>query len=184
VPGVHNPGARVKRGGPLRRTPLKRGGKIQRKAPLPRRSSTLKPKKPLPSKRVPAKARRVSDPTREEWEHLTRLILARSGGRCEIGGCNLHVTGLERHHRRLRSQGGEHTIENLLATCPHHHGVCHRRPAWARQRGYIVPGMFDHDPSQYAVMLHDGRTVRFTKDGGYDVVWSTPEEGNPDGTEH
>lgn len=105
------------------------------------------------------------------WEEQRRRLYVRSGGRCEVGGCRLDDTGLEAHHRKLRSQGGLHGVENLLAACPAHHRQIHANPTWARTHGYIVPGIGDYDPAEWAVILHDGRTVRMTAAGGYDLVF-------------
>lgn len=43
------------------------------------------------------------------------------------------------HHRRLRSQGGPDTLENLMVICDHHHHLAHRvRRAEAEKCGVIL----------------------------------------------
>jgi len=81
---------------------------------------------------------------------------------------------MEAHHRLLRSQGGKHGLENLAGLCPECHRWCHAHPTLARAAGWIVPS--GGDPATRAVLLWDGRTVRLTEDGGYDVVFDQPEE--------
>lgn len=44
----------------------------------------------------------------------------------------------EAHHRRIRSQGGEDSEENLILLCPEHHTWCHMNPAEAAELGLIV----------------------------------------------
>jgi hypothetical protein len=82
---------------------------------------------------------------------------------------------MEAHHRKLRSQGGGHGLENLLALCPGCHEWAHKHPAEAVLGGFIVPRLAN--PAVRAVILHDGRTVRLDEDGGYDVVWDDAAEG-------
>jgi 5-methylcytosine-specific restriction endonuclease McrA len=162
---------------PRRRTPLKRG------KPLPRRSSTLKPKTPLGRGRTrakPAQTKDLKEADEQLWGRLRHELWVRSGEQCEAGGENLNVTGMQAHHRWMRSQGGVHTIENLLAVCPAcHHDRIHAGPRWAITQGYIIPGLGERkpDPAAYAVILHDGRTVRFTPDGHYDECFPAPEGG-------
>lgn len=69
-------------------------------------------------------------------------VLRLSGGRCEVmvttaqSSCTGRVEHL--HHKRLRSQGGANTTENLLAVCHACHGEIHRSVGWARANGYIL----------------------------------------------
>ncbi len=173
-------GAGVKRGGPLKRTEFKR------KKELPRRTSTLAPKTPLAKGRRAKKWKQTEalfDVGREFWQERRTQLWARANGRCEVGGCDLASTGMEAHHRHLRSQGGKHGLENLMALCPAcHHDRVHAHPTWAKEKGYIVPQVAGrHDPASYAVQLWDGRTVRLTETGGYDTVFPAPPnpEENP-----
>ncbi len=68
-----------------------------------------------------------------------RLLWARSGGRCEACGAG---GLLQVHHKRPRSRGGGHGLENLELRCGGCHDVVHEkdyreRPGWraARDRG-------------------------------------------------
>lgn len=97
----------------------------------------------------------------------------RSHGRCERCGGDLDQSGMEAHHRKLRSQGGGHDLTNLLALCPACHRWCHDHPSVARFSGWIVPRV--SDPAARGVQLHDGRTVRLLEDGRYDVIWNEEE---------
>ena len=57
---------------------------------------------------------------------LRRAVLARDDG-CTIDGCT-STYRLEVHHITPRSQGGDHTADNLTTLCWwHHHVAVHRR---------------------------------------------------------
>lgn len=113
--------------------------------------------------------------TGPEWEHLTQLLLARCGGRCE--GCGQpFVPGkreANRHHRRGRKMGGTnrpdtHSLANLLMLCAGFSarlgGVlgCHGRVdadrGWAEARGLIVPEG-EAGPAEVPLVLPSGRRV-------------------------
>lgn len=143
-----------------------------RRTPLRRKTPMRPPARPVKK----SKNRRVPKPDAEFWQGQRAAIAARAGGRCERCGRDLNQTGLEAHHRKLRSQGGAHGVENLAALCPEDHRWCHEHPAAARLEGFIIPAV--SDPASRAVTLHDGRTVRFTVEGGYDLVFEAePESG-------
>ncbi len=65
--------------------------------------------------------------------HLTRTIppatrravLIRDGGRCQVPGCRCrqHVA---LHHIRFRSDGGDHSPDNLVTVCWAHHDMIHK----------------------------------------------------------
>jgi hypothetical protein len=139
-----------------------------------RRKAPLSPRPPTRSKHTPSKPRRLPSPDREFWQTQRAALYGRAGGRCERCGTNLNKTGLEAHHRKLRSQGGGHGMENLLALCPECHGWCHGNPAGARMSGWIVTSA--GNPAHRGVVLHDGRTVRLSEDGTYDICWDDSEE--------
>lgn len=65
-------------------------------------------------KRSPLKAR--SERKRQEPmpDDVAQRVMRRSRGMCELCGVK-QATNL--HHRKPRSQGGEHTVENLVALC-------------------------------------------------------------------
>ena len=135
-----------------------------------RRKTPLRASRPV-SKRPPSKPRhrRLPDPSPEFWREQREALYARAAGRCERAGCSLDDNGMEAHHRKLRSRGGGHGLENLAALCPACHRWCHEHPQAATEAGFIVPSVAD--PGARAVVLHDGRTVRLTVDGAYDVLW-------------
>lgn len=65
------------------------------------------------------------------------------------GDCRAHAMGFALdspcfgrphvHHRKLRSQGGEHSVENCMLICDHHHHLAHRvRRAEAEAAGVIL----------------------------------------------
>lgn len=152
----------MKRGAPLRRTPM------------PRRKSTLQPKKPIGRNGGRSRPKPVPTPDMksdaELWQERRHALYVRSGGRCEVGGCDLNRTGMEAHHRKLRSRGGGHELSNLIAACPRcHHEKVHAHPEWATRAGFMVATPVD--PASWAVTLNDGRVVRLTDDGGYDLVF-------------
>lgn len=134
-----------------------------RRTPLERRT-------PLKRGRVRPKPRRAPQPSRDDWQAKREAIYARAGGRCEHCGCDLSNSGMEAHHRMLRSQGGGHGLENLTALCPRcHHDEIHAHPSYAKSKGFIVPS--GGDPACRALHLFDGRIVRLTPDGTYDELW-------------
>jgi hypothetical protein len=86
------------------------------------------------------------------------------------------------HHRRLRSQGGDDTVENLVALHPECHNVhprsVHQNPRDAVERGFIVPSWAD--PADTPLRLANGRDVLLRFDGtiehdttGVDPRWGT-----------
>lgn len=74
----------------------------------------------------------------EELDGMRELVLARSGGRCELGATC--CTGLVRdvHHRKNRGQGGTNDLVNLLGACRACHDYAHRNPAQAYSLGWLV----------------------------------------------
>lgn len=91
--------------------------------------------------------------------------------RASLGGtswcehCGSRPVGLQSpvHHRRLRSQGGRHSLENLLLLCEACHTWAHRHPRDARETGLIVsayelPGEvpFKHALHDWVLLLTDG----------------------------
>lgn len=83
------------------------------------------------------------------------LLHARSGGVCEICG---RAEATEIHHRKYRSRGGGHNIENLLHVCGMGnasgcHGRCHSGEGEAN--GWAVHAW--QDERTVPVTLRDGR---------------------------
>ena len=77
-----------------------------------------------------------------DWQQLRQDLWFRQAGRCGVCGRDLAGDGAA-HHRRARSQGGTHTLDNLILL----HTACHRQvhanPLWARGHGMIVPSWAD-----------------------------------------
>ena len=67
----------------------------------------------------PARAKQTVPPA------LRREVLRRDDGRCRVPGCR-HATYVDVHHLELRSEGGKHTLENLVTLCCAHHAALHR----------------------------------------------------------
>lgn len=99
-------------------------------------------------------------------------VLERDGHSCVVCGGALHGTrGLDWsvHHRKLRSQGGDNSPDNLISVCGHgtagDHGAIHAAPAKAQKAGWIVKR--DQDPSQ-VLMAHALHGYVFLRpDGGW-----------------
>ncbi|MCW2757003.1 MAG: hypothetical protein JWO46_749 [Nocardioidaceae bacterium] len=143
---------------------MKRGGPLARRTPLKNRPPS-KPRSPMRRKRSKAK-----HPSRAFWATRREELYARAGGRCEHRGCSLDELGMQAHHRKLRSQGGLHGLENLTALCPPCHETVHAAPTAAVLLGFIVPSTVD--PSERPLLLHDGRLVLLTSAGDYELVTS------------
>ena len=56
---------------------------------------------------------------------IRRQVIARHGGCCAVPGCTLSAF-VDVHHVRLRSEGGTHDPEYLVALCANHHDLTHR----------------------------------------------------------
>jgi hypothetical protein len=56
---------------------------------------------------------------------VRRAVLRRDHQRCRVPGCR-NATFLDLHHIDLRSEGGSHRADNLLAVCGAHHRALHR----------------------------------------------------------
>lgn len=91
--------------------------------------------------------RRRAQVSREERE-ARRLLLARSGGTCEMCG---RAPASDAHHRVNRSQGGRWEIANLLHLCHAHHMQVTVNPAVAVGRGWSVRST--SDPASTPVWL-------------------------------
>lgn len=66
------------------------------------------------------------------------------------------------HHRRLRSQGGEHSVENGLGVCHACHDYLHKHTGEAYARGWLVHGW--KKPGEQPV-LRRGRWVLLNEHG-------------------
>ncbi len=63
---------------------------------------------------------------------LRRKVLARDHGRCRVPWCR-SSRNIDQHHLIQRSDGGEHTLQNLITLCESHHIAHH-------QGGLIIEG--------------------------------------------
>lgn len=83
---------------------------------------------------------------------VARMVIARADGHCEAmiiaAGCTGRAEHL--HHRKLRSQGGEHTVENVVHICHRCHRWIHHHPAQSYEWGLLVKG--SHDPELVQVL--------------------------------
>lgn len=113
----------------------------------------------MPKKRVPPE--------------VAETVVNRAMGMCEImsreTGCNGRAEHL--HHRRLRSQGGEHTVENLIHICSPCHAWLHAHPAIAYTNGWLVKGV--KDPAEVPVKRRGGLTL-LTPSGDFEAAHVAP----------
>ena len=68
------------------------------------------------------------------------------------------------HHRKLRSQGGEHTVTNGLGVCDACHNKIHADPATSYEKGWLVHGW--DDPAKIVVQRR-GCRVQLREDGSF-----------------
>ena len=95
---------------------------------------------------------------------VAEIVAERAQGMCEImdpqTGCNGRAEHM--HHRKLRSQGGEHTVENLVHICSTCHDYVHRHPAISHTMGWIVRSSYD---PRHSPFLRRGGAVFLFEDG-------------------
>lgn len=115
---------------------MKRGKPLSRSKPLrPNPSKPLRTHKPL-AQRAGAGFGSKKSPIPAA---VKSALAERSGGLCEARAsstCGRYAQ--HPHHRKLQSQGGEHTLENLLAVCLQCHAWIHAHPAISYERGWLV----------------------------------------------
>lgn len=98
------------------------------------------------------------------------------------GWCAKRIVHPAVHHRRLRSQGGDDAVDNLVALCADTcHNVAstsvHQNVAEAIRRGFIVPSWAT--PAETPLLLATGATILLSS-VGYTIVsqgdspWATP----------
>lgn len=167
------------------RKPMKAGKGLAR-ATTPTPSSTPMPRR-TPARRPPNKPRVADD--------VRAVVLARSGGRCEVaadpacrarGRSLTSVVGASQHHRLPGRMGGSkrasvHQATNLLQVCGSGTTGCH---GWIESNrtvslcnGWLLHGR--ENPETRPVLLHDGRRVVLTADGGYRPLGASTESTLP-----
>lgn len=60
--------------------------------------------------------------TPPHWEYVRSLVLERDNNRCQVNGCPSRLT-LHVHHIMAKSNGGAHSLDNLVALCEFHHAL-------------------------------------------------------------
>lgn len=98
---------------------------------------------------------------------VDEVLQARAGYRCELCGEAIRRR-CQRHHRKLRSQGGLDDPTNLVILHPGCHNTIHLNPVWAKENGWIVPA--GSSPARTPIRLHDIRRVFLTAAGDYREV--------------
>lgn len=132
----------------MKRTPLQRKTPMKR-TPLKSKNSTKRPTKK--KNRIPPEVRSA--------------VMKRAGHQCEVMADPLCTTRADEfHHRKLRSQGGEHTVENGLGICPACHRHIHMNPEESRKEGWIVKSSYD--PVDVPVTRR-GLVVLLDREGNY-----------------
>lgn len=94
----------------------------------------------VPLKRTSA-LRPVSKKTRAQKQKLDAAraeVFERSHGECEARTPVCTLWAEHAHHRKLRSQGGEHSGANEIAVCRACHVFIHARPSLSYERGWLV----------------------------------------------
>ena len=78
-----------------------------------------------------------------EFTRVTRRdVLTRDLSRC-VRCARFQPEGAHLHHRKLRSQGGQGTVENGVTLCAACHAWVHANVAAAQASGLIVPSWAD-----------------------------------------
>lgn len=132
---------------------MKRGGPLERRAPMPRSRAG--------SSRTTS-SRRLRRPAMDG--ELRHAVWVRAGGHCDLCGVGLPSDRWEAHHRQLRSRGGPDSHANLACLCPFCHGWVHANPARATALGFMLPAT--SDPEAAPFMLRGWHWVQ-PHPGGY-----------------
>jgi hypothetical protein len=96
-------------------------------------------------------------------------LVDRRDGKCCVR-CGAYAEGGSRHHRLLKSRGGQDTADNLILLCGSGttgcHGWVHANPSYATEFGYMVSS--GTRPAERAVW-HPGlqRDVWLSAEGHY-----------------
>jgi HNH endonuclease len=81
--------------------------------------------------------------SQEELAALLPELNERSGGICEV--C-LSAPAEHPHHRLRRSQGGAHTLDNLLHVCAEDHRLIHSYPELSYDNGWLIRPTYEIRP--------------------------------------
>ncbi len=114
----------------MRRSPMPpRKSPLRRSAAMPARDATIQKPSPRARNRARLIPRSVRDAVKE-----------RSGGQCEwsCDGALCVTEATHMHHRLRRSQGGKHTVANLLHLCAACHLYIHDHPAESFAEGWLL----------------------------------------------
>lgn len=75
-------------------------------------------------------------------ESIIKLVKERSGGICEFvnqfGGRCPSEAQHQPHHRKKRSQGGKHTLENLADSCWYHNNFAETEKSKSIKLGWTI----------------------------------------------
>lgn len=97
---------------------------------------------------------------------VAETVRSRAQGFCEgmirEAGCNGQAEHL--HHRQMRSQGGQHTVQNILSLCHLCHTYVHMHPAISYTEGFLVKS--HGNPATAPVKRRGGFTL-LTEEGGF-----------------
>lgn len=89
---------------------------------------------------------------KRELDRMRPIVAARSGGICEVkldGRCRRRATHV--HHRKLRGNGGDNAIENLLHVCSSCHSRLHGLGSLSYEHGWLVESW--NDPAVVPVQV-------------------------------
>ena len=117
----------------------KKAGQQQRSRERQRERQASQPSKVM--KRSPALQAYEAD-----FQKMKPIIKARSKGVCEArtGVCTRRAVHV--HHRKLRSQGGSNSPDNLIDVCFDCHDWIHLNPAASYEKGWLLHSTDDKTP--------------------------------------
>lgn len=100
-------------------------------------------------------------------------VFSRANYMCEIMSRESECTGRAEHahHRKLRSQGGKHTVANIVGICHKCHDFVHGHPAIAYTNGWLVKST--RDPREVPFNRRGG-FIMLTEDGGFEQATTEP----------
>ena len=103
-------------------------------------------------------------------KNIANEVLRRANGFCEV--CGSYGTQLALHHRKLKSQGGQDEVCNLIAVHHECHNLgtksIHLNPERSRVKGWIVPSWAE--PAEYPLHLYGEEVVRLDNEGNYNRI--------------